>query len=353
MKINEHLKFSWGHIIAFLAIIFISYISFLGLSYLTEGEFIVTGLGVLLVDVILLFIFIGAQMLKATDYHFSRRIHVERVFVFLSPFVCLVVLYPFSHYWRVYDNRAKIESDFSNTITDAKQLFNLYEDYSQERIETLELALAGSKSKIHSQNIVEALSLQLLGDNYTNLREASCAWISTASKATVWNVFMIGNIETITDAFTSWNQSLVDFSSKQLREESKVIRFDANNENVRNIARGFTSIKKMYSQKGWPNSYTWVLILFLYCCLLLPYLIQDRHTKSTRRLFGNTNRDKHEIKEERTIEEVEIVEEDTLVQKTETLEDRDFAEIQPATKKQNNQKVVEDDDEEEYGSFTI
>lgn len=351
MKINEHLKFSWGHIIAFLAIIFISYISFLGLSYLTNGKFLMTGLGVAVVDIVLLCIFIGAQMLKASDHHFNRRIHFERALVFLSPLVFIVVLYPFSHYWSVYDNRSKIESDFSNTITDAKQLFNLYEDYSQERIESLELALAGSKSRIHSQNIIEALSLQLIGDNYTNLRKASYEWISSASKATVWNVFMIGNIETITDAFTSWNQSLVEFSNKQLSEESKVIRFDANNENVSNIARGFISIKRLYSQKNWPNSYTWLQILFLYCCLLLPYLIQDRHTKSTKRLFGNTNRAKHENKEERSIEEVEIVNGASLVPEMETPEESDFVEIQHTTKKT---KVVDvDEDEDDYGSFTM
>ena len=35
---DEQLKFSWGHIIAFLALIFISYITFVGVVYRTDGD---------------------------------------------------------------------------------------------------------------------------------------------------------------------------------------------------------------------------------------------------------------------------------------------------------------------------
>lgn len=35
----EKLQFSWGHIIAFLALIAVSYLSFVGLTYLTGGNF--------------------------------------------------------------------------------------------------------------------------------------------------------------------------------------------------------------------------------------------------------------------------------------------------------------------------
>ena len=54
MAINETLKFSWGHIVAFLAIIFISYMSFMGLTYLTDGDFLIAGVGVAIIDILLL-----------------------------------------------------------------------------------------------------------------------------------------------------------------------------------------------------------------------------------------------------------------------------------------------------------
>jgi len=58
MAINETLKFSWGHIIAFLAMIFISYVSFMGLTYWTDGDFFIAGIGVAIIDILLLVFFL-------------------------------------------------------------------------------------------------------------------------------------------------------------------------------------------------------------------------------------------------------------------------------------------------------
>lgn len=82
---NTKLKFSWAHIIAFLAIIFISYITFVGITYLTDGSFCVATLGMLVIDALLLLFFIGAQAMKGTDSKFATRIKKERFFVFGSP----------------------------------------------------------------------------------------------------------------------------------------------------------------------------------------------------------------------------------------------------------------------------
>ena len=79
MAINEKLKFSWGHIIAFVAMIVISYFSFLGLTYLTDGNFIFTGIGVVVIDVIIAFAFLGAQIAKGAKKKFERHIITERV----------------------------------------------------------------------------------------------------------------------------------------------------------------------------------------------------------------------------------------------------------------------------------
>ena len=354
MRINEHLKFSWGHIIAFLAIIFICYISFLGLSYLTEGQFGLTGIGVSVIAVMILSVFIGAQVLKASDHHFKRRIHFERALVFLSPVVLMVVLLPFFHFWNVYDNKDKIETNFSNTIRDAKQLFDVYENYSNDRISELDQRLSTSKNQIHRNNVVEALSLQLLGDNYNKLRSASCDWISTASEATVWNVFMIGNIATITDAFTMWNQQLVDFSSKELREESNVIRFDASGENVRNISKGFVSIQGMYSKMRMPNSYAYIWLLFLYVCLFLPYLIQDRHTKSTRGLFRNEGAN-NIVSHAKKQKAESITESDVIPMQDVHSSNIDVVVSYPEPQGKKNAKVEKEIEEEveDYGSFTM
>ena len=93
---DEQLKFSWGHIIAFLALIFISYITFVGVVYQTDGDFMKAAMTMVLVDIVLAVFFIGSQIAKATAHKFSKRIWLERIGICASPFIfilCILFLY--------------------------------------------------------------------------------------------------------------------------------------------------------------------------------------------------------------------------------------------------------------------
>lgn len=70
---DEQLKFSWGHIIAFLALIFISYITFVGVVYRTDGDFTKAAVTMVVVDIVLVVVFIGSQMAKATAHKISKK----------------------------------------------------------------------------------------------------------------------------------------------------------------------------------------------------------------------------------------------------------------------------------------
>lgn len=54
----QKLRFSWGHIIAFLALIFLSYLTFMGVTYYTNGNMIAGIIGMLIVIALLLVSFI-------------------------------------------------------------------------------------------------------------------------------------------------------------------------------------------------------------------------------------------------------------------------------------------------------
>ena len=80
---NERLQFSWGHIIAFVALIAVSYISFMGMTYLTAGNFVAALLGMAAIDILFMLFFIGAQQMKASGEHINRKIIFERIMVVL------------------------------------------------------------------------------------------------------------------------------------------------------------------------------------------------------------------------------------------------------------------------------
>ena len=88
---NRKLRFSWGHIVAFLALIFIAYVVFMGATYYTVGNYcaglFTMGCCVLLIVLTVL----GAQVLKGVDKKFHRSIIWERILVACSPFIIIIV----------------------------------------------------------------------------------------------------------------------------------------------------------------------------------------------------------------------------------------------------------------------
>ena len=182
---NEKLQFSWGHIIAFLALIAVSYISFVGFTYLTNGNFTFALIGMGITDIVFIIFFIGAQQMKASCVKMRRKIIWERIFIFGSPIVFIAGMISMSHFWTVRSQNEEIVETFKKSINSSKQLFTDYEEYSNQRIETYQNNLtriiinkssnpqafknAGfedSKATIQRDNMVETLRLQLLSQNY-------------------------------------------------------------------------------------------------------------------------------------------------------------------------------------------
>ena len=289
MAINETLKFSWGHIIAFVAIILISYVSFMGISYLTDGDFLMAGLGVVGIDVLLIVFFIGAQLMKGTDEKFKRKIIFERILLFAAPVVFCAVMIPYAHFWTVFDRRNDIQTTFSSSLNETKGMFDAYKSYADARIKNYDAKLAKDKvTQPSRQNRVNALKLQLVSDNFNNLKTASCQWIDRASKATVWNVFMLGNIHKIKEALEDWNKSLTEMSLKRMSDESKETSpFTSEDPSVIQANTDLSTLNDYYSSMKTPS---WIAITsgaFLMLMLLLPYIIQNRNTKSKKRLIGS------------------------------------------------------------------
>lgn len=247
---NTKLKFSWAHIIAFLAIIFISYITFVGITYLTDGSFYVATLGMLVIDALLLLFFIGAQAMKGTDSKFATCIKKERFFVFGSPFVFAILMAPYTHFWTVHSHNDEIVEKFRNAIESSKQLFDDYENYSNERIanytnmlergislrdirhnDFLSCGFETGKVNVQKDNMVKTLRLQLLSDNYSLLKNEAEEWINSSSMgASTWNVFLLGNTKQISDAIGNWQNQLTEFTKKKA----------ANEEQLGNVVKVFT-----------------------------------------------------------------------------------------------------------------
>lgn len=311
---NEKLQFSWGHIIAFLALIAVSYISFVGFTYLTNGNFTFALVGMGITDIVFILFFIGAQQMKASGVKMKLKIIWERIFIFGSPIVFIAGMISMSHFWTVKSQNDEIVSTFTTSINEARQLFSDYENYSNARIENYEKGLnriiankesdkrtfieAGfedNKANIQKDNMVETLRLQLLSQNYDSLQNVAIKWIDKAGHgASTWNVFLLGNTREIKEALGNWENQLKSFSVKEMSNESitgTVDHFQSNG--AKNAIAGIDSLTNSFTNQKFPTLGAIIYGLIIYFMLLFPYFLQDRHTKNVYRLMGSESKTKH------------------------------------------------------------
>ena len=325
---NEKLQFSWGHIIAFLALIAVSYISFVGFTYLTNGNFTVALIGMGVTDIIFILFFIGAQQMKASGVKMKRKLFWERIFIFGSPIVLIAGMISMSHFWTVKSQNDDIVTTFITSINDARQLFSDYENYSNARLDNYEKGLnriiannkldrkafvaAGfvdNKANIQKDNMVETLRLQLLSQNYDSLQNVAEKWIDEASHgASTWNVFLLGNTREIKNALANWENQLKSFSTKEMSNEfltGNVSHFQS--DGAKNAIAGIESLTVSFTKQRFPTIGAIFFGIVIYSMLLFPYILQDRHTKNIYRIIGteNTNSKKKSVHKQSKVNSTE------------------------------------------------
>lgn len=293
------LRFSWGHIVAFLALIFIAYVVFMGATYYTIGNYsiglITMGCSILMIVLTIL----GAQVLKGVDRKFHRSIIWERILIAISPIVICLVGIPFSHFWTIQNSEEKIVEQFKSSLNVSLGIFSDYELYSQQRINQFESHLKSSiKDEKLIHNRVEELSLYLNNSTERSVNEAK-KWINEVNKnPSIWNIFLFGNISTIEKAITKWTESLNNHSSRSLTLESSPVLFSTENPNKEKALSGLSSIRSIYQKTDKPHALAIVSLLICYLMLLCPYFVQERHPRNVEKFFRKTNKQKPFISNE-------------------------------------------------------
>jgi len=309
---NKQLKFSWGHIIAFFTIILMAYMTFIGCTYLFDGEFIWAGVSTFVIISLLTYLFIHLQAIKATDKKYDKQIIQERILFFALPFLFIALSFPFFHTWKVQKNSESIENQFKTAINSSREIFTEYEEYATKRISKQDsilkktiaekttpegsalyqqLGFTGNNDEGQLQNRLSALDLQLNG-NFDELEKMAIEWIDKADqKTSVWNVFLIGNIREITASITEWHTRLQNYSEHILETEriagdSTIAKFDPEGIRLQSVLSQFENINKEYTQTGTPNWPAYPIALLFYFAMLVPYIIQPRNQNNPYKLFG-------------------------------------------------------------------
>lgn len=280
---NEKLKFSWAHIIFYIALVLSSYVSYLGLVYMRDGEMVTSALILLALDIVLLVLFQYAQRLKATDHDFHKHAIIERIVMALTPALFALMVIPFSHFWNIYNQRDEAEIVFRTSIKASSDIFDQYEKYARNRIDTYG-AQNKKFSSISNVNRAEGLRLQLLGSQYIQTKSEVTDWINRAQGVTIWNVYMVANIKTISNCMESWSSLLNSYSTHIVSDEKEGVPFSTE---VKDTIAKLNNISEFYTKRTGPSTISCIMMISLYLLLLLPYIVQKRNTKNVYHLFYN------------------------------------------------------------------
>lgn len=283
---NETLKFSWGHIVAFLAMIMISYVTFTGAAYLYDTNLLVSALWAIASFLVMFVVFVGTQQMKAVEKNFTRSIVLERIGVVLSVvvLVLLVTISPFKHFWTVYSNKSEIMEEFAMSIDSSKSIFENYDAYVEERIEKTLQSKSPEKNaqaELMRLQLQPSFATQTESFDYQTKKLEIEQWIDKARQSSVWNVFVIGNLTKIQSGVEMWKTTLESWSSKKF--------YDGDMEPYKatyDITSNFNNLKQKFTNSV---AFQWRAILWAlvgYFCMALPWLLQRRPVKNPNTLFG-------------------------------------------------------------------
>lgn len=290
---NKKLHFTWWHIFAFIAIIFIVYASFMGVAFKTEGNFLISGLTAAGVVLVFVLVFLVPQQFKATEVGFATCVWFERILLFLAIPVTIAFASmpqsPFVHFSAIVQKAPVIEDRFFQTVSSFDGIFADYEAYAAQREQELSGFLnAGTMQGYQVANRKEVLHSLILPKTYFDYKEKTVVpYIERAKNIKVWNINTVSNLSKIRTTADTLVIRLEEQSAKILSYEdgSKVEVFDGS-QSLNTIVDNVNDLSSLFKDNHW----SWLAAIcafFASFFMLVPYLAQQRNGKNPYSLFSN------------------------------------------------------------------
>lgn len=289
----EKAKFSFAWVIAVIALIAFSYISFMGLVYWQLFSVGVCALFTVILDALIILCVI--IMCKAKR---SRWLRIGLLGQIMFGIVALVLLLAasvmFAHFTRIISKQDEIQSTYAAAIEDAHTLDESYNHYIKERCAaySAELSSLNPASAEYLTLFSNSLTLgfsqddiiskcvsnleKLLGGSQENenLMGKRDQWLKTGT-ASVWNLSLPANIRDFSTSVNQWIDNYTGLSMKSYTGETNVVPFEDNSFNKKMNALNAicTTIER-------PSLLAIILAIVCYFLILLPWIITPKNMAS-------------------------------------------------------------------------
>lgn len=303
-------KTALGQVIAVVTAIFVAYISFMGLVYLSHGKLELSAVAALAIGMVWVLLGFRAQQMKGAESHFASSIVKERIAVMSLAVVLLVPALPFLHFFSVAARNKQVTRQFDEALAEIMPMFDEYDSIADRRIADYRKRLRsvkGTQSKnylkygfgkhnegitddgvsVMRDNMAQTLAALLKSAAHDSLRNDAYRWVEKAhAGASTWNVFLLGNARLTAEAVSSWQKAMDGDMRQHLYNEAKGDTTGFESAHATLATEKLNQLTATCASRQMPPFHALLLYLAAMTLMFFPYWLQSRHSKSWERLRG-------------------------------------------------------------------
>jgi hypothetical protein len=290
----------------------VGFFCYLSLNFLSLGKTLPSIIWAVVIALFLCIPIIVAVILKKTSRPTKGRIIWEWVLLFIFAVVAILTILPFSHYFVVSEQKATIQQNVNDCISQSEAMFDNYQIYAENRINTYEQELKLAISKGHNGQYIYPSKYyqfqfqaggddnQQLEDKLTDLRYGLFEYPFNFQKE---KENYLNQITEYKEILGNWYpisvvavvSNVSDYLTQRHNDLNKMSQFRPKGKdgNVIENAKDFAEVspqtlcadnvkgyfKGILGNKATTNTTALCLAIGLYVLILLPYIAIRRHSK--------------------------------------------------------------------------
>lgn len=302
-------RFSLADLLTLLAAVAFSFICFLGLNFVTEGDLLVSilvSIGIMLV--------LGGLAFMAKWQKTARKDFKGHIILEFSAIVVFTILffgvsyYLFPHYFTVSSKKDEIKNTLLSSIEGAKKMFGDYEAYATNRESfykaNLNSVVAAKKTRptdysdfgfgaegisddVQIENKLFTLHADLFPTNYSDtvsrkgIKDVATKWLNEQTNVvSQWKPIGIPIVANeLSDKASEWLSDLTGYS--KIREKGEIA-------DDYSYELSFGDVSPLLTEMERPKFLPIILSVVLWAVMLFSWLITKRDTRfpGFKRVFG-------------------------------------------------------------------
>ena len=283
-------KFSFSVVLSLVALLAYTYITFMGLDYMQNGELLIPCLasaGFLIAVVICVMLMC---LSKATRWRNLGTIG-KRVIGLIALGLFLISAIPFTNFMNVVEEKGDIDQKIENVRNAADSIAYEYNRYAENRVESYKNQLveiskdkksddyrnaisgaAGETDDEKIENLGNSLRRRLMPDNMNEINKERTAWLNSAKNSNILNIWLPKNIKSIESSVKTWTQEYKELSKVQYYGEEPTTEAFAYPE----FDSKLKELIDRYTKFPTPGIKAILASLICWFIIMLPYILTEK-----------------------------------------------------------------------------